>query len=136
MIGYYVHRRGLGHLHRALAVMAEIDESVAILSSLPRPASFTGDWVRLPLDTDIAPIDATAGGALHWVPVRFRGLSARMGAISRWIDAAHPSALIVDMSVEVVALVRLHGVNSDRKRCGCRKGRVVRKGSERWPISR
>ncbi|MFM9921309.1 glycosyltransferase [Lacisediminihabitans sp. H27-G8] len=110
MIGYYVHHRGSGHLHRALAVASEMDAAVTILSSLPRPASWTGGWVQLPLDTDADPVDVTAGGALHWVPLDSAGLSDRMSAISHWLAEYRPTTVVVDVSVEVSALVRLHGI--------------------------
>lgn len=110
MIGYYVHHRGLGHLHRALAIAGELRQPVTLLSSLPRPASWTGGWVDLPLDTDTVPLDATAGGSLHWVPLGSEGLRTRMTTISTWIDTHRPEAVVIDVSVEVALLVRLHGV--------------------------
>ena len=110
VIGYYVHHRGAGHLHRALAVTSALDSPVTILSSLPRPASWTGGWVDLPLDTDTEPLDPAAGGALHWAPLDSAGLRARMAAISAWVVAARPTVVVVDVSVEVAVVVRLHGV--------------------------
>ena len=111
MIGYYVHHVGRGHLHRAQAVAAEIGPGLTGLSSLPRPEGWAGDWVRLPRD-DAGPaaVDATAGGTLHWVPVGDAGLRARMAALSAWIHRAGPSVLVADVSVEVAALARLHGI--------------------------
>lgn len=110
MIGYYVHHRGAGHLHRALAVAAALDEPVTILSSLDAPASWAGEWVTLPMDTDIEPVDAAAGGVFHWVPLDSTGLRSRSAIISHWLDSARPSVVVVDISVEIVALVRLHGI--------------------------
>ncbi|CAN5332263.1 hypothetical protein BH09ACT1_BH09ACT1_27980 [soil metagenome] len=110
MIGYYVHHRGLGHLHRALAIAAKLAEPVTILSSLPRPESWDGGWIDLPVDTDVAPRDARAGGTLHWVPLGSTGLRTRMTTVSTWITAERPSAIVIDVSVEVAMLVRLHGV--------------------------
>jgi UDP-N-acetylglucosamine--N-acetylmuramyl-(pentapeptide) pyrophosphoryl-undecaprenol N-acetylglucosamine transferase len=52
----------------------------------------------------------TAGGALHWAPCGDGGLRERMRAIADWIDAARPSAVVVDVSVEVATLARLFGV--------------------------
>lgn len=110
MIGYYVHHRGLGHLHRALAIAEKLVEPMTILSSLPRPASWSGGWVDLPSDTDVEPRDARAGGNLHWVPLGSTGLRTRMARISAWIAAERPAAIVVDVSVEVALLARLHGV--------------------------
>ena len=115
MIGYYVHHQGHGHLHRAQTIAAALASPVTGLSSLPRPRSWSGDWVQLPRD-DSAPQgygdahDVTANGRLHWVPLSSAGLRGRMAALAAWIDRAAPRALVVDQSVEVCVLGRLHGV--------------------------
>ena len=111
MIGYYVHHHGRGHLHRALSVARELDGCVVGLSTLERPLEWTGAWIDLPDDAaGEDPVDPTAGGALHWVPERHPGLRERMGEISRWIIDVEPDLLVVDVSVEVALLARLHGV--------------------------
>ncbi|MEU1099104.1 hypothetical protein ABZ389_38630, partial [Streptomyces sp. NPDC005877] len=79
MIGYYVHHQGRGHLHRAQCVAAQVAEPVTLLSSLPRPAEWRGPWVPLPPDTAEDPVDHTARGRLHWVPLHHRGHRERMG---------------------------------------------------------
>ncbi|MDN4172581.1 glycosyltransferase [Nocardioides sp. SOB77] len=115
-IGYYVHHVGRGHLHRATSVAAELTRGgaeVTGLSTLPRPAGWPGPWVELARDD--GPVDpvrdrADAGGRLHWVPLHHGGLRARGAAISAWIADAAPRAVVVDVSVEVCLLVRLHGV--------------------------
>ncbi|MFM9921235.1 hypothetical protein [Lacisediminihabitans sp. H27-G8] len=83
---------------------------VTILSSLPQPEAWLGEWIQLPTDTDVHPIEATANGAFHWVPLESVGLSSRMSAISSWLGAARPEVVVVDVSVEIAALVRLHGI--------------------------
>jgi hypothetical protein len=111
MIGYYIHHHGRGHQHRAAAVAAAIDSVVVGLSSLPRPAEWIGPWVELPRDDEgPPPVDASAHGRLHWVPERDPGLTARMTEISSWIADVDPELMIVDVSVEVAVLTRLHGV--------------------------
>jgi len=114
VIGYYAHHRGAGHVHRALTMAAQLHEPVTVLSSSPPPPGYTGRWVLLPLDHgdgDSEPgSDAAANGSLHWAPLRSRGLTQRMATISAWIAAAAPSAFVVDVSVEVALLARLHGV--------------------------
>ena len=113
MIGYYVHHRGRGHLNRLRAVAAHLDTPVVGLSSLPRPLGWAGDWVRLPRDDEPEPPagdDASASGVLHWAPRHHRGLRARMGALASWIERAGPAAVVVDVSVEVALLARLHGI--------------------------
>lgn len=111
MIGYYVHHRGSGHRHRALAIARALGEPVTGLSSAAAPDGWTGEWIELPLDTDVAPpVDPRAGERLHWVPKGSRGLRERMGILSAWLVDAQPEAVVVDVSVEVAALVRLHGI--------------------------
>ena len=116
MIGYYVHHVGRGHLHRAgaLAVRLErVGEQVTGLSSLVRPADWPGEWIRLPRDDDCSAAearDATARGRLHWAPLGDAGTRARMAAVSSWLDAARPDLVVVDVSIELILLARLHGV--------------------------
>ncbi|MCP3767205.1 MULTISPECIES: glycosyltransferase [unclassified Streptomyces] len=112
MIGYYVHHQGSGHLHRARAVAAHCPLPVTGLSALPCPDDWPGHWVRLPRDDDGAPAafgDVTAGGRLHWAPVRHPGFRRRMALIAQWIAAAPPRLVVSDVSVEVALLARLMG---------------------------
>ena len=115
MIGYYVHHVGHGHLQRATtlatALTDSLGEEVVGLSSLPAPPGWQGDWVRLARDDDdAAPADPTAGDALHWAPRHSAGLRGRMSGLSGWLERARPRLVVVDVSVEVATLVRLHGV--------------------------
>lgn len=110
MIGWYVHHRGHGHVHRARAVAQHLEQPVTGLSSLPRPTDWFGDWVQLADDTDTRPRDVRAGGALHWVPLGHPGLRSRTARVAAWIEEFTPSAVVVDVSVEITLLVRLHGV--------------------------
>lgn len=111
-IGYYVHHVGSGHLHRATTLAEHLGrEGVRVtgLSSLPRPHHWTGDWVQLPRDDDAATRSETAHGRLHWAPLQHDGQRGRSAAISAWLDSARPDLVVVDVSVEVALLVRLHG---------------------------
>jgi hypothetical protein len=122
VIGYYVHHRGKGHLHRAQCIAHRTRTPVTGLSSLPRPADWDGDWIRLPLDTaaagtgatgtgtDIAAADPTARGRLHWVPRHHAGLRSRMATVADWIGRTAPVLLVSDVSVEIAVLTRLMGV--------------------------
>ncbi|MDQ6641618.1 MAG: glycosyl transferase [Actinomycetota bacterium] len=114
MIGYYVHHHGHGHLHRAQAIATHLSGEVTGISSLPAPHGWPGPWLRLDRD-DYSPEssaqqDPSASGRLHWVPRHDPGLRSRMAAIAQWLDRTAPELVVVDVSVEVVLLVRLHGI--------------------------
>jgi hypothetical protein len=111
VIGYYVHHQGRGHLHRAVAIAAFAATDITGLSTHPRPAGWLGDWVELDDDAGAGPeADPGAGGRLHYAPYAHDGLRSRMAALATWIANARPDALVVDVSVEVALLARLHGV--------------------------
>jgi hypothetical protein len=111
MIGYYVHHVGQGHLRQALAISAASTHELTVLSSRPRPTGYEGPWVQLPRDdANPNPVDPTAFGQLHWAPIGDGGLRDRMASMAEWVRAANPSAMVVDVSVEVAVLARLMGV--------------------------
>ena len=111
MIGYYVHHTGYGHLSHAMSISAHIQQPVTVLSSLPPPCGWSHPWVRLPRDdSSPKPINPTAHGRLHWVPIADRGLQGRMALLAEWIANARPAAIMTDVSVEVGVLARLMGV--------------------------
>jgi Glycosyltransferase family 28 C-terminal domain len=108
VIAYYVHHQGSGHAHRAGAIADRLRTPVVGLGSGPAPAGWPGRWVRLPDDSGGPADDAAAGGTLHWAPRRHPGLRDRMRLISEAL--ADATLLVVDVSVEVALLGRLHGV--------------------------
>ncbi|MDG4664847.1 glycosyltransferase [Mycobacterium sp. 236(2023)] len=115
MIGYYVHHHGRGHLTRALAICAHLDEPVIFFSSLPRPPALCAPdtWVQLPddvPDTGHAVHDVTANGRLHWAPAGLGALTRRCADILHILAAMAPRLLVVDVSVEVAVLARVAGV--------------------------
>ena len=120
MIGIYAHHHGSGHVQRALSVAAALHDEVTILTSArigdgadPDPARIR--ILPLPLDYDepgagaAAAADPTAGGRLHWVPLRQAGLRRRMAALAEWIDRHEPTVFWSDISVEVTLGARLTG---------------------------
>lgn len=110
MIGYYIHHHGSGHLVRAHQIVAHLKGPVTGLSSLPRPDDWPGAWVQLaPDDTNSRSEDPTANGTLHWVPRHDQGLRTRTRQLVEWIDSCQPQLVVVDVSVEITALVRLCG---------------------------
>lgn len=112
MIGYYIHHHGRGHLTRAETIARELREPVVALSSLPiTDVGVFESIVRLPRDDDGSPgLDPTAHERLHWAPRHHVGLRTRMGVLADWVCTAAPRAVVVDVSVEVTAFVRLMGV--------------------------
>lgn len=110
IVGWYVHHHGAGHLARLRATLEHVDGDVVALSSLEAVAKLDCDHLVLPADLSARPVDATANGTLHWVPLGHDGLRERMAAIAAWIAAARPDVMVVDVSVEVALLARLHGV--------------------------
>lgn len=114
-IGFYVHHVGHGHLHRALGLAETTRRAgfdVTGLSSQPAPSGWPGEWVELDRDDRPPPSDPdpTANGRLHWAPRHHPGLCARTSAVSAWLARATPALLVVDVSVELAVLARLHGV--------------------------
>lgn len=112
MIGWYVHHHGAGHRHRMRAVTDHLVTPVTVLSSLQPGPTDPRPWLVLPRDDDTEETvdDPTGQGVLHWVPKDDRGLRERMAMISAWIRDERPSLVVVDVSVEITLLARLHGV--------------------------
>lgn len=115
VVGWYAHHVGAGHVTRAHAVARLMSADVTILSSAPRPDGWPADrWVDLARDDDgPAPSpadDLTAGGTLHWAPLRHNGYRDRMATIADWVAAHDPALVVVDVSTEVTLLARLLGV--------------------------
>ncbi|WP_420749341.1 glycosyltransferase [Rhodococcus sp. O3] len=113
MIGYYIHHHGHGHRSRAAAICAHLSSPVTALCSEPisDPDGVFAETVVLPRD-DAAPTaqDPTAFGTLHWVPRLDSGLRRRQAAFAAWIDRARPTAIVVDVSVEIALTARLFGI--------------------------
>jgi hypothetical protein len=115
VIGYYAHHQGSGHLTRMLSIGSALEQPLWGLSSAAPPAGWDGGWTTLARDDDpdpgaLADRDPTAHGVLHWVPTHHGGLARRSAQIACWAAEERPSALVVDVSVEVSLLARLCGV--------------------------
>lgn len=121
MIGWYLHHHGQGHLNRLRAVAAETDAEIAVFSSLPEPARPVTtrrgpvEWVHLPPDwepepgvPDPAAAEPTAGGALHWAPLRHEASRDRLRTLADW--SPRLTAMVVDVSVEAALFSRLLGL--------------------------
>ncbi|PZO98888.1 MAG: hypothetical protein DI618_10280, partial [Dermacoccus nishinomiyaensis] len=111
-IGYYVHHHGRGHATRAGVIGAELTRRGHVITYLGSGALPDGDQVALGSDADEADapfVDPDAGGRLHWAPLG-GGYAERSAQIAAWVTQARPDVVVVDVSVEVSALVRLLGV--------------------------
>ena len=58
---------------------------------------------------ELAAAEPTAGGRLHWAPLRQPGLRRRMALITDWIERTEPTVMWTDISVEVTLAARLTG---------------------------
>ncbi|GEB47244.1 hypothetical protein AB6V29_16015 [Microbacterium sp. 20-116] len=125
VIGWYVHHHGYGHVARFLAVTPHLRTPVVAFSSMPRPAGLAAgvDWIELPPDADPFPradgstadprdADPTVRGHLHWAPHDHPGHRDRLALIASTAAERSVTALVVDVSVEVVALARLLGLRT------------------------
>lgn len=78
--------------------------------SLPRDDTGVDDTGLLDQGRlDPRDLDPTAGGTVHWAPLRHRGHRQRLAMIAAWLDETDARALVVDVSVEVTILGRLLG---------------------------
>lgn len=112
-IGYYVHHHGRGHATRAGVIGAELTRRGHVITYLGSGALPDGDQVALASDADEADapfVDPDAGGRLHWAPLG-GGYAERSAQIAAWVTQARPDVVVVDVSVEVAALVRMLGVH-------------------------
>ena len=112
MIGYYIHHHGTGHRSRAQSICTHLHGPVTALTSLKLDEPHPFDAV-LALPRDDAGKSArhpAAHGVLHWAPQHDAGLQERMALIAQWVADVHPSAAVIDVSVEVATLLRLLGV--------------------------
>jgi hypothetical protein len=115
-IGWYVHHHGRGHLTRMRAIAPHLDAHVVCFSSLPAPDDLPANvsWVDLVRDDQPAPAlpddDPTAGGLLHWAPLRHAGHRSRLAVIAAAVAAGDVDAFVVDVSAEVTLFLRLLGV--------------------------
>lgn len=121
MIGWYLHHHGQGHLQRLRGIAPHLEQEVLVFSSLPAPevlprtrAGEVG-WVRLPGDWEAeqgcpvpAQADPTAGGTLHWAPLRHRGHARRLAALAQ--HAPELEGMVVDVSAEAAMLSRILGL--------------------------
>lgn len=109
-IGYYVHHHGRGHATRAEVIGGALERRGHAVTYLGSGALPPGAHVVLtPDDSGNTFPDAEANGRLHWAPLA-GGYPERAQEIATWIARTSPDVVVVDVSVEVTALVRLLGV--------------------------
>jgi hypothetical protein len=110
-LGIYAHHVGSGHVARAGAIASAWEGEVGLLTSRPPSDPPPGvEVIDLPRD-DEPPVatGAVTPRTLHHAPAGHKGLRTRMGQISAWIADRAPDVMLIDVSVEVALLSRLHG---------------------------
>jgi hypothetical protein len=121
MIGLYLHHQGSGHRTRGAQIARELETlapgGVTGLGTGPAPPAWPGGWLELARDDDPVPLrtgpehaDVAASGVLHWAPRQHPGLLRRHEQVVSWLALERPSAVVVDVSVEIALLVRLCGI--------------------------
>lgn len=109
MIGWYVHHHGTGHLNRMQSVRAHMDVPLTAFSSRPGPGV-----QPLPIDVDPPRSEACATSdpavGFHYAPLGVDGIRQRMSILAEWVRRDDPDVFVVDVSVEVAALMRLLSV--------------------------
>ena len=113
---WYVHHVGAGHLTRLRACLPEFAErghEVVVAGSAVDGMDGLHSAHGLPLDVPAdarQAAEAGAGGALHWAPLHHEGYAARMSELAALVARHRPDVAVVDVSVEVTALLRLLGL--------------------------
>lgn len=109
---WYVHHHGTGHWRQALATCRHLDRPVVFASSSPPPAPPApyARWFELADDRDRSPRSPTAGHRLHWAPLGHRGLLQRHRQLLQLAEEIRPAVAVVDVSVEIVVLLRMSGI--------------------------
>ncbi len=95
---------------RARAIAQHLTLPTTLIGSNVSANGLKGvDELVLPMDT--APgMTVESFDGLHYAPLGVDGLRERMGLLADWFRASWPCLLVVDVSVEVATLARLHGV--------------------------
>lgn len=109
-LGIYAHHVGAGHLARAQAIGRAWEGRVTVLTSRPPPALAGSGFDVVVLPEDEPATGSRTPDSLHHAPLGDPGLRDRMARIATWIRAARPDVVLVDVSVEVALLTRLHGI--------------------------
>ena len=115
-IGYYAHHMGSGHSVRARQILAGLNRPAALFTSYPmRAVSETAfEHIALPTDhahqTDYDQSLSPEPAVLHHAPLNVRGIQDRMATMAQWIATNRPTAMVSDVSMEVLQFARLCSV--------------------------
>ncbi|TWU61873.1 MurG-like transferase [Crateriforma conspicua] len=117
-VGFYVHYHGLGHKHRAEAIMRHLDCDCTVITSRCGDAAWSGkhliDVMDLPSDIDDVPDHGYRHRqevpALHYAPLWTDNITARVAAYTGWLQDAKPDLMVVDVSAEISMLTRLASI--------------------------
>lgn len=108
---WYVHDHGVGHLHRARAVLDHLDVPVVVASSLPEQAQacFDASVTWRTLRPDRAEDALQGPGPLHHAPAA-RAARERCADLLDVVEHHDCTSAVVDVSAETVLLCRLAGL--------------------------
>ena len=112
-IGYYVHHQGRGHFDRALLIARAMRRRCTLIGTLPDDCPSDMPALRLPDDAPIGAAGSTHEDmprALHYAPLNFGPVRARMSQVAAWIASHNPALIVVDVSVEIAMFCRLLSV--------------------------
>lgn len=108
-VSYYVHHRGAGHRARFEAIQAVASVRLVAVSELD-----IAGGCHLPADVagpaSNAGEDPTAGGGLHWAPIKTACAAGRLATFAGHLHDVGPVGAVVDVSVEAALTYRLAGV--------------------------
>jgi len=114
MIGYYAHQHGNGHLNFARLFTKVFGDQIRTYSSLEEPVNFSGSFLQLAdenpdgsfySENQIPPPDY-----LHYSPVGQQSIQRRSVQILQDVWKHQIKLMIVDVSVEIAALMRAASV--------------------------
>lgn len=114
MIGYYAHQHGNGHLNFARLFAEIFQDKMCTFSSLERPATLKGDFVQLadenPDGTANPENQVAVPDYLHYSPVGQQSIQYRSVQILKEVLERSLKLMIVDVSVEIAALMRVSSI--------------------------
>ena len=118
-LGYYVHLHGSGHAQRARTIAQHCTLPVTFIGTGVSQHCWNGvanyQLLDIPTDTIESIPDLTINQncqthSFHYAPYYSAHHRARAVAIANWVQETNPTAVIVDVSAEIIQYLRFLGV--------------------------